>query len=234
MGAPSLRVLTNERDAALDGVDITIVSLPPGTRTVPVAHSASNIFAFVLAAPEEIVNARCFLHGETYIVNTNDCVGFRAGTGIGCAFINEADSQLPVDILVFAETKPDDEVYYPFLEPSTTLVRHQSTLSPQAYHPFRSRPGPTRRNLLEDHITDSQRSISNATLTLPPLLPLHQSTGHLLSSIAWSCKSHPASHPPTQSKQPIYPSSPGSPGDSASVALFCLPDLGPQLHTPTR
>lgn len=106
------------------GLKTEFITLRPGTRSTPVANSTAHAFAYVLSGPEG--NGKCWLHGEIYTVDRNDCVGFKAGSGVTWAFINEAESDRPLEVLVFIEDRDDDEVYYP--EDSPNYVSYQYTI----------------------------------------------------------------------------------------------------------
>lgn len=90
----------------------SLVSLPPGTRTIPRAHSRSPVFIYVLAG-----SGICWHHGSPYEMGQNDCVGFRAGTGLGFAFINNGHVKGPLEFLLLSEEHPDDTIAY--LDPSS-------------------------------------------------------------------------------------------------------------------
>lgn len=96
-------------------VDITLLSLPPGTRTIPVAHSHHDTFIYILSGLGKL-----WYHGETYEMGENDCVGFKAGTGLAYAFLNEdeldpdGNDPCPLDIILFSESGGLDKRYRPF------------------------------------------------------------------------------------------------------------------------
>lgn len=95
-------------------VDITLLSLPPGTRTIPIAHSDHDTFLYFLSG-----RGKLWYHGETYEMGESDCVGFRAGTGIAHALLNEdepdpdGNEPCPLEVLVFCEGGKRDAVYRP-------------------------------------------------------------------------------------------------------------------------
>ena len=84
------------------------LSLLPGTRSFPIAHSHSDYFAYIVSG-----TGICWYNGSSYEMGTNDCVGFKAGTGIAHAFINEALSESSLEVLLISETILEDTVYMP-------------------------------------------------------------------------------------------------------------------------
>lgn len=85
----------------------SLVSLPPGTRIIPRAHSHSPMFIYVLAG-----SGICWYHGSPYDMGQNDCVGFQAGSGVGFAFINEGHVKESLEFLLLSEEHPNDTIAY--------------------------------------------------------------------------------------------------------------------------
>lgn len=85
----------------------SLVSLPPATRIIPRAHSHSPTFIYVLAG-----SGICWYHGSPYEMGQNDCVGFRAGSGLGFAFINDGHMKEALEFLLLSEEHPDDTIAY--------------------------------------------------------------------------------------------------------------------------
>jgi uncharacterized cupin superfamily protein len=84
------------------------LSLLPGTRSLPIAHSHSDYFAYIISG-----TGVCWYNGTSYEMGTNDCVGFKAGTGVAHALINEASSESSLEVLLISETILEDTVYMP-------------------------------------------------------------------------------------------------------------------------
>jgi uncharacterized cupin superfamily protein len=99
----------------LDPFAIRQLSLLPGTRSFPIAHSHSNYFAYVISG-----SGICWYNGSSYEMSANDCVGFKAGTGIAHAFINEASSESSLEVLLISETILGDTVYRPLSSPEVS------------------------------------------------------------------------------------------------------------------
>lgn len=93
---------------SLGPLKASLVSLPVGTRTIPRAHSHSSVFIYVLSG-----SGICWHHGSPYEMGQNDCVGFRSGSGLGWAFINDGHAVEPLEFLVFSEQHPEDALAYP-------------------------------------------------------------------------------------------------------------------------
>ncbi|PVF92888.1 hypothetical protein CPB86DRAFT_768696 [Serendipita vermifera] len=96
--------------------NVTIECLLPGTQTsYPHAHSEEDEFVVVLAG-----KARYWYNGEEpeQLLVAGDCAGWKAGTGVAHAILNDADGPNTHDgavvvLLTFGEVKDNDKLYYP-------------------------------------------------------------------------------------------------------------------------
>ena len=93
----------------LGDLEARLVSLSPGTRTLPIAHSCSNIFVYAVSG-----FGLCWYHGTVYSFAQNDCVGLAGGDGHAISFINEGDAEVDFVYLVFTTNHSKDKVFYPF------------------------------------------------------------------------------------------------------------------------
>ncbi|KAF8312458.1 hypothetical protein DL93DRAFT_2082032, partial [Clavulina sp. PMI_390] len=91
----------------LGGLKARFISLPPGTRTIPEAHSHESVFAYIISGSGTFWN-----HGDTYGMAQNDCTGLRGGTGLAFAFINDAHSEEPLSLLLLSEADSADRIAY--------------------------------------------------------------------------------------------------------------------------
>lgn len=105
---------------SLGPLKASIISLPPGTRTVPRAHSRSSVFVYVISG-----SGMCWHHGFPYEMAQNDCVGFRGGSGLAFAFINDAHNQDPLEFLLFSEVQHGDLIAY-FAKNGVSVIEPRS------------------------------------------------------------------------------------------------------------
>lgn len=101
----------------LSNLDAKLLSFPPGTRTLPVAHSHSDVFAYCVAG-----TGLCWYNGTTHSFSQNDCVGLRAGDGDTFAFLNDGDTEQNLDILLMTIEDKEDSLFYPFTPVGLMLV----------------------------------------------------------------------------------------------------------------
>lgn len=122
---PTTHVLKGDLcPASLGHLSATLILLPPGTRIIPRAHSHSSVFVYVLSG-----SGICWHHGSPYEMSQNDCVGFRGGSGLGFAFINDGHAKEPLEFLMLSEDHADDKVQY-FLTSSVSFSEYHRSFAP--------------------------------------------------------------------------------------------------------
>jgi uncharacterized cupin superfamily protein len=99
--------LGNVFDLTNFGVNLTI--LKPGASSALLHHhSKQDEFVYILKG-----TATLRLGQEEFIMTAGDCVGFKAGDGIGHCITNRHDSVEPVQYLEIGDRTVGDEVEYP-------------------------------------------------------------------------------------------------------------------------
>src|SRR6266436_7163031 len=94
-------------------LDLKVISLPQGTRSIPVAYSQNDSFAYVLKG-----SGTCWIDGHTYELDRNDCLGVPGGSGSALSFISEQqgitnDEDNVMEVLLIVEKREDNQLYYP-------------------------------------------------------------------------------------------------------------------------
>ena len=94
-------------------LDVKVISLPRGTRSIPVAHSQSDTFAYILRG-----SGTCWIDGHTYELGHNDCLGVPGGSGSALSFISERqdivnDKDDIIEVLLVSEKREGNRLYYP-------------------------------------------------------------------------------------------------------------------------
>jgi uncharacterized cupin superfamily protein len=87
------------------GVNLTNLS-PGAASALAHSHSKQDEFIYVLEGTLSLV-----LEKEEFTLNSGDCYGFKAGTGIAHQLINRSDET--VTYLEIGDRTPGDEVEYP-------------------------------------------------------------------------------------------------------------------------
>lgn len=128
LGDPTSRILVadliSDPSTSLGALRAELISVPAGSRTIPVAHSHSDVFAYGVAG-----SGLCWYHGKTYDFAANDCLGFKAGEGFGFSFLNQGATQEPFDVLLFSVARSDDTLFYPLSPEKVSIHAPEGTSS---------------------------------------------------------------------------------------------------------
>ncbi len=99
------RKLGNIFDLSNFGVNLT--ELDPGSASsVFHYHTKQDEFIYILSG-----TATAIVGDNEYLISEGDCIGYKAGTGIGHQLVNQSDE--PVVYLEIGDRMPDDDSAYP-------------------------------------------------------------------------------------------------------------------------
>jgi uncharacterized cupin superfamily protein len=101
------RKLGNVFDLTNFGVNLTMLE-PGASSALQHYHSKQDEFVYILKG-----TATLRLGQEEFIMTAGDCVGFKAGDGIGHCITNRHDSVEPAQYLEIGDRTAGDEVEYP-------------------------------------------------------------------------------------------------------------------------